>query len=301
MTLAQMKLLKLLVENGGNISHAAEKLHIAQSALSRRLQQLEAELYQQLFHRNGKRLGGLTKFGVEILEQVNQMLISETNIINLAADYRANDRGTLSIATTHAQARYFLPNPLLKFTRQYPNVRMLFQQDRPSHLLDMLYSGEADFVICTEQLTQDPRIDSTPLYQWNHILALPANHPLHQGKITLERLTEYPLLTYLEGITGRTILQQSFHEAGVALNPLFSASDSDVLIEYVKSGFGVGVLCGMARAEIEERGLTTISMRGRLPQFQTKTGWMRNRRLRTFEKILLKELISYANQLDWRE
>ena len=300
MTLAQMRLVKILAENGGNLSFAAKELHIAQSALSRRLQQLEGELYQQLFHRNGKRLNGLTKFGEEILDQVNQMLICEKNINNLAADYKADDQGTLTLATTHAQARYFLPTPIHNFRKKYPLVNLSFQQGAPDGLVKLLFRGEVDFIICTENLGEDIETKIEFLYQWNHLLAVPNDHPLNEGTINLNRLIKYPLLTYIEGITGRMRLAQSFAEAGLELKPIFSASDSDVLIEYIKAGLGVGVLCGMARDEINARGLNAISMSEHLPKFQTRTAWLKHRKLRKFEKTFLQELTGFAHQLNWR-
>ncbi len=302
MNLIQMKLVKILAENGGNITSAVEQLHIAQSALSRRLQQLEAELKQNIFYRNGKRLDGLTPFGEEILLDINQALLAELNIKSTAADQQAPDRGFLAIGTTHAQARYFLPTPLQEFSQQYPHVRLKFLQEKPDELLKMLYRGEVNFIICTESLAEDAQVEYQNLYRWKHILCLPNEHifATSTDNIMLQTITEYPLLTYIEGITGRRSLEYYFAEQKLDFQPLFSAADSDVLIEYVKAGFGIGVLCGMAREEINARGLTARSIEHALPYFETKMGWLKNRKLRKFEKNLLKILINHADSLNWR-
>ncbi len=303
MNLVQIKLIKILAENGGNISLAAEELHVAQSALSRRLQQIEAELKQKIFHRNGKRLDGITPFGAHILQEMNVILLAENNINALAADYHATDSGTLNIATTHAQARYFLPKPMQAFSAQFSKVRLNFSQAQPGTLINMLHRGDVDFIICTESMSDDPLIEHVSLYHWNHILGLPHDHPLNQcapDDITLEKLVKYPLLSYIEGITGRKTLENFFTQHHLSLEPIFSAADSDVLIEYIKAGFGVGILCGMARADLEIRGLNAISMRANFPHFQTRMGWLKNRKLRKFEKKLTHMLIDYASQLNWR-
>ena len=301
MNLVQIRLIKLLVENGGNISLAAQQLHIAQSALSRRLQQLEAELKQNIFYRNGKRLDGLTPFGQQILHEIDHMLQAEHNINALSADYHAEDSGTLSIATTHAQARYFLPEMLKQFSAQYPKVRLKFHQGQPSELLNLLHRNAVDFIICTESLDKDKAIDHVSLYRWRHILGLPKTHPLNErDTITLSDLQQYPLLTYIEGITGRRGLAQHFTAQNLQFQPIFSAADSDVLIEYIKSGFGVGILCGMARDELDARGLHALSMGEEFPYFETRMGWLKERKLRRFERRLKDMLIDYAARLHWR-
>ncbi len=301
MNLLQIKLIKLLAENGGNISHAAQQLHTAQSALSRRLQQIEAELKQSIFYRNGKRLDGLTPFGQQILSQIDTMLQAEHNINALSADYHAEDSGTLSIATTHAQARYFLPEPLKQFSKEYPKVRLNFHQGRPTELLNLLHRNEVDFIICTESLSSDKAISHVSLYRWRHILGLPTTHPLNAlDAVTLADLQHYPLLTYIEGITGRRGLAQHFTAHNLQFQPIFSAADSDVLIEYIKSGFGVGILCGMAREELGARGLSALSMADDFPYFETRMGWLKDRKLRKFERKLKDMLIDYAARLHWR-
>ncbi len=157
-----------------------------------------------------------------------------------------SEHGTLHIATTHAQAKYFLPAPIQRFRKKYPGVRIYMQQSSPEHLIGQLHQHKADLAICTEKVQEDHELISKDCYEWHHAAVMPLDHPLCEGKLSLQRLTEYPILTYNIGFTGRSTIEQALQNAGLELDIILSAADSDVIKTYVRLGLGVGLITGMA-------------------------------------------------------
>ena len=115
MKLQQLKYLLAIVDNGLNITAAAEKLYTSQPGVSKQLKLLEEELGLQLFTRKGKSLGGITAAGHQVIDRARLIMSEVDNIRSLASDFYHEEEGTLSIATTHTQARYVLPDVIREF------------------------------------------------------------------------------------------------------------------------------------------------------------------------------------------
>ena len=115
MKLQQLKYLIAIADNGLNITAAAERLYTSQPGVSKQLKLLEDELGMQLFTRKGKSLGGITPAGEMVIERARVIMREVDNIRSLAAEYFEEQEGSLSIATTHTQARYVLPEVIAGF------------------------------------------------------------------------------------------------------------------------------------------------------------------------------------------
>ena len=210
MKLSQIELLRVLQETNFSLSQAAEKMNIVQSAVTRQLQLFEAEIGSPLFERKGKKLIAMTPLGLRIMEEVNAINQAKSNIQSLAADYLDSNHGVLHIATTHTQAKYFLPEPILRFREKYPGVRIYIDEASPEQLIDKLHTGKADIAICTEKVADDTYLMVKPCYEWFHSAIMPKEHPLAHGEITLTRLASFPILTYSLGFTGRSNIEMAF-------------------------------------------------------------------------------------------
>ena len=181
MKLSQIELLRVLQETNFSLSQAAEKMNIVQSAVTRQLQLFEAEIGSPLFERKGKKLIAMTPLGLRIMEEVNAINQAKSNIQSLAADYLDSNHGVLHIATTHTQAKYFLPEPILRFREKYPGVRIYIDEASPEQLIDKLHTGKADIAICTEKVADDTYLMVKPCYEWFHSAIMPKEHPLAQA------------------------------------------------------------------------------------------------------------------------
>ncbi|MEB4590375.1 LysR substrate-binding domain-containing protein [Candidatus Thiothrix sp. Deng01] len=299
MKLFQLRLLKTLLNNGMNVSRAAEQHFIVQSAVSRQLGLLEDELGMPLFERKGKRLVEPTPVCRAIVGELERIEQSLENIRAVADDYRLQTRGEIRIATTHTQAKYFLPEVMLEFRQRYPDVAIHFLQGTPVELVRMLHDGKADIAVCTEELGDDTALDSRKCYDWNHGLVLPDGHPLAEGALSLQRIAQYPVLTYIFGFTGRSKIHETFRKAGFELDVTFAATDTDVIISYVRLGFGAGIIAKMAYSHIHDDDLTLRDLSALFPVSTTRVAWLKNKYLKQYVMEMVDLLVEQGESEEW--
>ena len=297
MNLSQIELLRNLQENNFSLSKAAEKMHIVQSAVSRQLQLFEAELGSPLYERQGKRLTGLTSLGRRIMEEVAIINMAKNNIQTIAADYIDSSQGVLHIATTHTQAKYFLPKPILRFREKYPGVRIYMVEASPEQLINKLHTRNADIAICTEKVDQDADLAVKPCYEWHHAVVVPINHPLSEGELSIERLASFPILTYSFGFTGRSNIETALKNTGMELDIILAAADTDVIKTYVRLGMGVGIIAGMAYDPAVDHDLVMRDLSHLIPSSRTKIAYLKNNYLPLYTQHFIDELLVAANEL----
>lgn len=247
MKLHQLRYLHEVVKQGLNITSAAEALFTSQPGVSKQIQLIEEELGLQIFKRNGKRLTGLTEPGKHILTLADKVIREVENIKRVGDEFSDEATGTLTIATTHTQARYKLPKAVKAFMVSYPRVKLNIHQGNPSQVAEQVANGEADIGIATESISDDDSLLCLPCYHWNRCVIVPHGHPLlTSGTLTLEMLASYPLITYDFTFTGGTLVSKTFSDADLIPNVVLTAIDADVIKTYVSLGLGVGLLADMA-------------------------------------------------------
>ncbi|MCC7040410.1 MAG: HTH-type transcriptional regulator CysB [Burkholderiales bacterium] len=247
MNLQQLRYLVAIVEHGLNVSDAAQALFTSQPGISKQVRQLEDELGLAIFVRQGKRLTALTPAGEVVIATARRALRELRNMKRVADEFRAEDSGTLSIATTHTQARYVLPKVLRAFATRYPKVRVELHQGNPMQVAERTARGEVDLGIATEALADFPELVALPCYDWNRVVIAPKRHPLRTMQpLTLEALAKFPIVTYDFSFTGRTAINAAFAARGLEPNVILTALDSDVIKTYVELGMGIGIIATMA-------------------------------------------------------
>ena len=299
MNLSQIELFRVLQENNFSLSKAAEKMHIVQSAVSRQLQLFEEELGSPLYERQGKRLVGLTSLGRRIMKEVATINMAKNNIKTIAADYIDCNQGILHIATTHTQAKYFLPEPILRFREKYPGIRIYMLEASPEQLINKLHTREADIAICTEKVGEDSDLVVKPCYEWHHAVVMPQKHPLSTGALSLERLASYPILTYSFGFTGRSNIEAAFKNIDRELDIILAAADTDVIKTYVRLGMGVGIIAGMAYNSTIDNGLVARDLSHLVPSSRTKIAYLKNNYLPLYMQHFIDELQVSAKKLNF--
>ncbi|MBN8440645.1 MAG: CysB family HTH-type transcriptional regulator [Thauera sp.] len=283
MNFQQLRIIRETVRRGFNLTEVANALFTSQSGVSKHIKDLEDELGIELFVRKGKRLLGLTEPGKELVVMVERMLLDAGNIKRLAEQYSNRDEGTLTIATTHTQARYALPKVVTEFKRAFPKVYLKLHQASPEELVQMLLDGEADIGIATEAVAEVPELASFPYYSWHHSVIVPAGHPLESVQpLTLEAISHFPVITYHEGFTGRARIDQAFTQAGLVPDVVMSALDADVIKTYVELGLGVGILASMAFNPARDGELRQLDSSHLFPENITRIAVRRGHYLRGF-------------------
>ena len=297
--MSQIELLRILQETDLNLSKAAEKMHIVQSAVSRQLHLFEAELGSPLFERQGKKLVGMTRLGILIMDEIAIITGAKTNIQNIAADFLDSNKGILHIATTHAQAKYFLPEPISQFREKYPGVSIYILQASPEQLIDQLHARKADIAICTEKVDEIPDLVIENCYTWHHALVVPPQHPLSQGDISLERLAQFPILTYNLGYTGRSNIESAFRNKRLEIDIVLAAADSDVIKTYVRLGLGVGLISGMAYDPLTDMDLISRNLSHLIPSSRTKIAYLKHNYLPLYTQHFIEELQLAAKKITY--
>ena len=247
MNLHQFRFVQEAVRRNLNLTETARALHTSQPGVSKAIIELEEELGVEIFARHGKRLKRVTEPGQHVLQSIELIMREVGNLKRIGEQYSAQDSGTLSIATTHTQARYVLPQPVARLREAFPKVNVSLHQGSPDQVARMLIDEVAEIGIATESLAQYDELVTLPCYEWQHMLVMPADHPLaRQKSITLEELAGQPLITYHPSFTGRTKIDEAF--AAKRLHPRIAleAIDSDVIKTYVRLGLGVGIVAEMA-------------------------------------------------------
>ncbi|VXC64612.1 CysB family HTH-type transcriptional regulator [Massilia sp. 9I] len=260
MNFQQLRSVREAARRDFNLTEVANALFTSQPGVSRQIRELEEELGVVIFERNGKRLTGLTPPGKGILKIVERLLVEAENLQQASAEFAAQDSGTLTVAVTHTQARYALPQVVQSFRNAFPGVRIALQQSAPEHIAEWVLSGKADIGIATEGLSAFTDLVSFPCYRWSHLIVAPEGHPIFSAPqpLRLEDLAEYPLITYDVGFTGRSHIDAAFVEAGLAPDIVLTAMDSDVIKQYVSLGMGVGIVASMAFDHGRDKGMRAI-------------------------------------------
>lgn len=283
MKLQQLRYLCEVANQGLNLSKAAEILHTSQPGISKQIRLLENELGVDIFVRNGKRVVETTPPGRAILEIAERMLRDAKNLKQVGQEFANEASGSLTIATTHTQARYALPSAIKHFTARYPKVRLVLRQGNPTQIAELVTSGVADIAIATEAIELFSELVMLPCYQWNRCVIVPSRHPLLKLKeLTLEAIAEHPIITYDFAFTGRSKINQAFDAKGLVPNVVLTAIDADVIKTYVELGLGIGILAQMAFEPSRDRHLRAIDASHLFEPSTTRIGISRNSYLRKY-------------------
>lgn len=250
MNLHQFRFVQEAVRQKLNLTETAKALFTSQPGVSKAILELEGELGVDIFSRHGKRLRRVTEPGREVLKSIDIILREVNNLKRIGEEFSQQDAGTLSIATTHTQARYVLPEPIAQLRKKFPKVNISLHQGTPEQVSQMLLDEVADIGLATESLTQIDELVSMPWYEWQHVVVMPQNHPLAKVEhLTLEMLAQEPLISYHPSFAGRSRIDQAFAKRGLKPRVVLEAIDSDVIKIYVRGGLGVGIIAHMAMQE----------------------------------------------------
>jgi LysR family cys regulon transcriptional activator len=249
MNLQQFRFVQEAVRRNLNLTETAKALHTSQPGISKAIIELEEELGVEIFARHGKRIRRVTEPGLQVLRSVDIILREVANLRRIGEEFSKQDAGQLSIATTHTQARYFLPGPVAELRRRFPKVQVQLHQGMPEQVARMLLDDVAVIGIATEALVAHEGLVTLPCYEWQHVLVVPAAHPLAAvERPTLEQLAAEPLVLYQPTVTGRTRIDQAFARAQLVPRVALEAIDSDVIMTYVRLGLGIGIVAESAMA-----------------------------------------------------
>ena len=287
MKLQQLRYIWEVAHHDLNVSATAQSLFTSQPGISKQIRLLEDELGVEIFARSGKHLTHITPVGETIVQMAGEILREVDTIKQVAQEYSNEKSGSLSLATTHTQARYALPPVIEGFRDSYPDVALHMNQGSPTQIAELAATGAVDFAIATEGLELFSDLIMMPCYRWNRSVVAPQGHPLVErardtGELRLEDLAGQPIVTYVFGFTGRSRLDDAFSSAGLRPNVVFTATDTDVIKTYVRLGLGVGIIATMALDPAIDGDLVRIDASHLFTPSVTHIGFRRGTFLRRY-------------------
>ena len=283
MKLQQLRYIWEVAHHDLNVSATAQSLFTSQPGISKQIRLLEDELGVEVFARSGKHLTHVTPAGEAILQAAGEVLRKVESIKQVAQEYSNEKKGSLSIATTHTQARYALPDTISAFIASYPDVSLHMHQGTPMQISVLAADGTVDFAIATEALELFSDLIMMPCYRWNRCILVPRDHPLTQvSQISLADVAQHPIVTYVFGFTGRSKLDEAFVEQGLVPKVVFTAADADVIKTYVRLGLGIGIVAGMAYDKDTDEDLVALDASHLFASSVTRIGCRRGTFLRGY-------------------
>lgn len=283
MKLQQLKYIWEVAHHELNVSATAQSLYTSQPGISKQIRLLEDELGVEVFARSGKHLTRITPAGEAILRTTGEILRKVDSIKQVAQEFSNERKGSLSIATTHTQARYVLPRIIKPFIKSYPDVSLHMNQGTPMQIAEMAADGAIDFAIATEAVELFSDLILLPCFTWNRCILVPRNHPLASiSKLTLADVASHPIVTYVFGFTGRSKLDEAFMENGFAPKVIFTATDADVIKTYVRLGLGIGIVAKMAYEPERDSDLVALDASHLFKPSTTRIAFRKGTFLRQF-------------------
>jgi len=297
MNLQQMRYVYEVARCGLNVSEAAVALHTSQPGVSKQIRQLEEELGVDVFVRQGKRLTAVTDPGREALKIIERLLRELGNLRSIGDEFGAEESGTLTIATTHTQARYVLPPIVSAFMRHHPGVRIHLRQGSPAEVCDYVLDGVADLAIATESIAEREELVMLPCYQWNRCVIAPPKHPILDARpLTLEAIAQYPVITYGHAFTGRSQINRAFAARGLEPNVVLTAIDADIIKTYVALGLGIGIVAYMAFDPKTDKHLRAVDAAHLFESATTRLGIRRNAWLRGYAYTFIEQFAPHLTR-----
>jgi DNA-binding transcriptional LysR family regulator len=288
--LQQIRSVRAIARSGLNLTAAAQTLHTSQPGISRQIRELEDELGVKIFVRAGKRITGLTPPGQAVLAIAERLCDEIENLRRVGNEFADAEAGSFVIAATHMQARHVLPASVLAFIARHPKVKLAIRQGSPRQLAEMVITGEADVAIATETLDHFDGLVTVPCYRWHHCVVVPKGHPLTKHKkLTVGRIAAFPIVTYDAAFTGRTALDETFQKAGVEMDVVLTAIDTDVIITYVRLGLGIGIISAVALDAKRDSDLVAIDAGKLFPERITKLAYRKGAYLRGYVKEFIEQ------------
>lgn len=292
MNFQQLRSVREAINKGFNLTEAADVLCTSQSGVSRQIRELEEELGVEIFVRHGKRLVGLTPPGHDIARIIDRLLVERGNLKAAVDEYLNVEAGSLVVGATHAQARYRLPRIIAAFRNSFPEVTLALHQAAPAQIVQLLQQGKVDIGFATESLAGQSDFVLFRAYTWSHRVIVPAGHPLIEvAEPTLKDIARYPIITYEDGMTGRSRINQAFSDAGVTPHVVLTAIDSDVIKTYVELGLGVGIMAEMAYNAERDKGLVCLPQGGLIPPNTAHIAVRRGSFLRGYAIAFIQQVI----------
>ncbi|MDQ0219180.1 LysR family transcriptional regulator [Peribacillus cavernae] len=225
-----------------HVTEAALALHVAQSAVSRQIVNLEAELGVDLFIREGRNVR-LTPIGKVFLENMERAMKVIDDAKREVEEYLDPEKGTIRIGFPSSLAAYTLPTIISAFRERYPKVHFQLKQGSYHVLIDAVVKGEIDMALLGPLPKQEKKVKGDILFLENIVALLPSTHPLaDNNSLKLSQLKNDSFVLFPNGFVLREVVVNACRQLGFEPNVSFEGQDIDAIKGLVSAGLGVTLI-----------------------------------------------------------
>lgn len=225
-----------------SFSLAADKLHLTQPAISKRVSNLEQQMNCRLFDRIGRSVT-LTEAGRTLLPRAKRILLEIEDSRRLLGNLGGAVGGRLVLATSHHISLHRLPPVLRRFREHYSTVDLELEFTESELAYEAVLQGSAELAIITLAPTPHSAIHSQPVWNDHLRYVVARDHPLAQQQIAgLADLTPYNAILPSTATFTRQLVERCFGQAGLNLNVAMCTNYLDTIRMMVSIGFGWSLL-----------------------------------------------------------
>jgi DNA-binding transcriptional LysR family regulator len=278
----------------GNFTRAANKIGIAQPALSITIQKLEKEVGLKLINRAEKNAiltaegQVLYKLATELLSQAKQVELELEELKDL-------ERGTIRFGVSAMMGSYYFPKVLTDFKQEYPNIKIHLVDQGTAALEKMLLNGELDIALVRGDL-ENPQLRYTELIDEEIVAGMVKTHPLASEKtLSLAQFCQQPLVLFHEGYFLREVVSQYAKKNHVELDIRMETN----LIELQKSLVRneVGITTCLSRILEDDYQMTSVPFEPKVA-FKLSLAWKKNHYLSKASKAFITYLTTTLSEVN---
>ncbi|MEJ2284681.1 MAG: LysR substrate-binding domain-containing protein [Desulfobacterales bacterium] len=245
-----------------NYTVAAGKLFITQPAVTAQMKAFEAACNLKLFRKKGRNLF-LTDEGRTLFGYTEKIFKYEKEIENAIAEMHELKRGVLSLGTTKAYARYFMPLMLSNFHESYPDIKIQLYEGSSLDMTTSLLEFKNEVAVIAKAADL-PEVKFDPFSKEEMaVIAAPGHHLAKKKAVSFEELAEEPFIMKEKGSGTRKLVEQTFANADCEPNILMETSNTEFIKELVQRGDGISIVVKEAVAlELAEKKLAQVTLKG---------------------------------------
>jgi DNA-binding transcriptional LysR family regulator len=241
---------------------AAGELYITQPAVTTQIKSFEEFCSLKLFKKRGRRIY-LTDEGKSLYAYAAKIFKYEKEIEHVIDDMRELKRGILSLGTTKAYARYFMPLMITTFHKNYPNIKIQLNEGSSLDMIHSLLDFKIEVAVIA-RAEENPGVNFLPFSREEMTVILSRNHPLVKKKaVTFSDLAAVPFIMREKGSGTRKLVEELFEAEQCTPDILMETSNTEFIKQLVQRGEGVSFVVKEAVAvELKEKKLASVPLKG---------------------------------------
>jgi LysR family transcriptional regulator, transcription activator of glutamate synthase operon len=281
-----------------HMTEAAYALHVAQSAISRQIVNLENELGVELFIREGRNVR-LTPIGKVFLEHMEKAMNVIDNATQVVEEYMDPLKGTVHIGFPSSLSSYTLPSIISAFRKEYPEVKFQFMQGSYYELVDKVKKGEVNIAFLGPVPQDIKKIEGNILFTERIVALLPKTHRLSsESVLTLNQLRNESFILFPKGFILRDIIFDACRQIGFEPKVSFVGEEIDAIKGLVSAGLGITLIPEVTLVESIPRGTKKVYVEEPTVTRTVGTIISAERQLLPTEKIFYEFVQNYFKRLE---